>query len=164
MRNLGRSGSKYQTYNIEKLYGFCGLELPEDADVEKLNDVSTLFGILDIDFTRPVTVFEGPIDAKFIGNSLALCTVGRNVEQFQDIPTVRYMFDNDRSGKEAMRGLLKTGKEVFLWSKFISEHGLTEYNIKDMNDLIITCYKNKLQAYKYISSYFSSNGLDSFYV
>ena len=164
MRNLGRSGSKYQTYNIEKLYGFCGLELPEGSEVEKLNDVSTLFGILDIDFTRPVTIFEGPIDAKFMGNSLALCTVGRNVEQFQDIPTIRYMFDNDKAGKNAMRDLLKTGKEVFLWSKFISTFNLNEFEIKDLNDLILICYKNKLDAYKYIGSYFSSNSLDSFYI
>jgi hypothetical protein len=99
-----------------------------------------------------------------MNNSIALSSVHRDTHEIDQIPTIRYMFDNDRSGKEAMRGLLKTGKEVFLWSKFISEHGLAEYNIKDMNDLIITCYKNKLQAYKYISSYFSSNGLDSFYV
>jgi hypothetical protein len=165
VRNLNRSSAKYLTYNIEKMYRFCGLELPEDADVQKLNDVSTLFGILNIDFTRPVTVFEGPIDAKFINNTLALCTVGRNVDQFADIPTIRYMFDNDKAGRDAMRDLLKQGKEVFLWDKFIKEQKLTEAKkLKDLNDLIITCYENKLDSYKYLNSYFSSNSLDSFYV
>jgi hypothetical protein len=164
IRNLQRSSAKYLTYNIEKMYHFCGLEIPEDTDIQKLNDVSTLFGILNIDFTRPVTVFEGPIDAKFIGNSLALCTVGRNVEQFADIPTIRYMFDNDRAGRDAMRDLLKQGKEVFLWDKFIKTFNLHEFSIKDLNDLIRACYKNKSDAYKYLNSYFSSNSLDSFYV
>jgi hypothetical protein len=117
-----------------------------------------------MDFTKPVTVFEGPIDAKFINNSLALCTVGRNVEQFQDIPTIRYMFDNDKSGKKAMYDLLKSGKEVFLWDKFMKAFNLTEFNVKDLNDLILVCYNNKLDAYKYINSYFSSSSLDLLYV
>jgi hypothetical protein len=164
VRNLNRSSAKYLTYNIEKMYQFCGLEIPEDCEIQKLNDISTLFGVLNMDFTRPVTVFEGPIDAKFINNSLALCTVGRNVDQFADIPTIRYMFDNDKSGKNAMRELLKQGKEVFLWEKFINENGLKEYPVKDLNDLILTCYQNKKDAYKYINNYFSSNSLDSFYV
>jgi hypothetical protein len=109
-------------------------------------------------------VFEGTIDAKFMSNSIALCTVGRSVEQFADIPTIRYMFDNDTSGKKAMMSLLKSGKEVFMWSKFMSDHKLQEYKIKDLNDLVLVCYKNKLDAYKYIINYFSSNPLDSFYV
>jgi hypothetical protein len=165
IRNLNKTSAKYLTYNIEKMYHFCGLELPEDTDIQRLNDVSTLFGILNINFTRPVTIFEGPIDAKFINNSLALCTVGRNVEQFTDIPTIRYMFDNDKAGRDAMRDLLKQGKEVFLWDKFIKEQRLTEIKkLKDLNDLIIACYQNKLDSYKYLNSYFSSNSLDSFYV
>jgi hypothetical protein len=148
---------------IESKYLNSGIRNHEE-EIEKLNDISTLFGVLNIDFTRPVTVFEGPIDAKFMANSIALCTVGRSVEQFADIPTIRYMFDNDQSGKKAMMSLLKTGKEVFMWSKFISDYKLQEYKIKDLNDLVLICYKNKLDAYKYISNYFSSNTLDSFYV
>jgi hypothetical protein len=173
IRNLKRSSAKYLTYNIEKLYRFCGLELKDD-EIEKLNEVSTLFGIMNIDFTKPVTTFEGPIDSKFIGNSIALCTVGRNVEQLNEIPTVRYFFDNDKSGKDAMMALLKSGKEVFLWSKFIKDFNLDQYkiedsegrkkDIKDLNDLIIICYRNKLNAYKYINKYFSSNSLDCLYV
>lgn len=164
IRNLTRSSAKYLTYNIEKMYHFCGLDIIDKEQIEKLNDISTLFGVLNIDFTRPVTVFEGPIDAKFMTNSIALCTVGRSVEQFADIPTIRYMFDNDSSGKKAMMSLLKSGKEVFLWSRFINEHKLHEHKIKDLNDLVLICYKNKLDAYKYINNYFSSNSLDGFYV
>lgn len=164
IRNLNRASAKYLTYNIEKMYHFCGVQIPEGSELEKLNEISTLFGILNIDFTRPVTIFEGPIDAKFISNSIALCTVGRSISQFEDIPTIRYMFDNDASGKKAMMALLKSQNEVFLWSKFINEHKLHEYKIKDLNDLVLICYNNKLDAYKYINSYFSSNTLDGFYV
>jgi DNA primase len=75
------------------------------------------------------------------------------------------MFDNDKAGRDAMRDLLKQGKEVFLWDKFIKEQRLTEIKkLKDLNDLIIACYQNKLDSYKYLNSYFSSNSLDSFYV
>ena len=74
------------------------------------------------------------------------------------------MFDNDRAGRDAMRDLLKQGKQVFLWDKFIKAFNLHEYSIKDLNDLIRVCYKEKNDAYKYLNSYFSSNSLDSFYV
>jgi len=140
------------------------MEPPKNENIHRINEVSTLFGIMNINFSSPVTVFEGPIDSFFIKNSIALCTVGRKISAFEDLETVRYMFDNDKSGKAAMLELLKSGKQIFLWSKFIKDFCLFDYKIKDLNDLVKVCFNQKLDAHKYIDKYFSSNNLDAIYL
>ena len=122
--------------------------------------ISTLFGILNINFTRPVTIFEGPIDAKFINNSLALCTVGRNVEQFTDIPTIRYMFDNDYEGKAKMIQKLKKGQTVFMWDKYLKDFGIPKKKVKDLNDLVKYEFKNRTGCLNELDKYFTNNHLD----
>ena len=97
-------------------------------------------------------------------NSLALATAGRSTDDFDQIPTVRYMFDNDITGKKKMAEKLKKGRSVFMWSKFLKENNLDKYNIKDLNDLILKCYELKLNAHKKINDYFTSSQLDLWYV
>ena len=139
------------------------LELPEE-DLNHLAKISTLFGIMQINFQRPVTLFEGPLDAKFMTNSLALATAGRSTEEFDEIETVRYLFDNDATGKKKMIEKLKRGRPVFMWSKFLKDNGLDTYNIKDLNDLMIKCFELKSNAYKKINDYFTSSQLDLWYI
>jgi hypothetical protein len=170
------TGNKYLSFNIEKLRNQAGLKSPKfelnvtDQEADKLNKLSTIFNILGADFTKTVTVFEGPIDSKFIRNSIALATAGRDLTMFEDIPDVRYLFDNDSTGKDIMRDLIKEGKYVFMWSKFIKDFELNLYKptdmeyIKDMNDIIKICYVGKLNIYKYIDEYFTNNRIDSFHI
>ena len=73
-----------------------------ESESNQLAKISTLFGIMKVTFQRPVTLFEGPLDAKFMSNSLALATAGRSTDEFDEIETVRYMFDNDETGKKKM--------------------------------------------------------------
>ena len=78
--------------------------------------------------------------------------------------TVRYMFDNDKTGKKKMIEKLKKGRPVFMWSKFLKDNNIDTYNIKDLNDLMITCYSIKSDAHKKINEYFTSNNLDLWYL
>ena len=164
-RRMKGKGSRYLTYDLPKLYEEMNIDLKlEEEDLVKISKVSTLFGIMQINFQQSVTIFEGPLDAKFMSNSLALATAGRSTEEFDDMATVRYMFDNDKTGKEKMAEKLKKGRPVFMWSKFLSENKLDTYNIKDLNDLMIVCYREKSKAYKRINEYFTSSQLDLWYV
>jgi hypothetical protein len=167
------TGNKYFTFHIEKLReqaGISTLDKCENAiELDKLNKLSTIFGIMTVDFTRTVTSFEGPIDSKFMINSIGQATVGRDMGMFDDIPDVRYFYDNDKSGKEAATEQMKKGHEVFLWRKFIADNGLSKYitkdePLKDLNDIIKTCYKYKLDAYKQINNYFSNKVIDLYYI
>ena len=164
-RRMKGKGSRYLTYDLPKLYQELGKELNLDSEEGlRISKLSTLFGIMQVNFQRTVTLFEGPLDAKFMNNSIALATAGRATDEFDEMETVRYMFDNDDTGKKKMAQKLKKGRPVFMWSKFIDEMKLDKYNIKDLNDLIKVCYNNKLDAYKKIDDYFTSSQLDLWYV
>lgn len=164
-RRMKGYGQRYLTYDIEKIYHDMKREhgLNEDELVQA-NKASTLFGVMQINFQMPITIFEGPIDAKFMRNSLALATANRTTEEFDEIATVRYMFDNDKTGKKKMTNKLKKGRPVFMWHKFLQDFKLDKYNIKDLNDLVLKCYELKSSAYKDINDYFTSNQLDLWYV
>lgn len=167
-RQLGKNArSKYLTYDLEKIYEEMNRPFPLEGDEAiSVNKLSTLFGLMQVDMMRPVTVFEGPIDAKFMHNSIALATAGRSTTELDEIPTIRYMFDNDETGKKKMLEKLKKGKSVFMWSKFLSDTKLNIYsdNIKDLNDLIKKCFELKIDAHKKINQYFTNSRLDALYL
>lgn len=164
-RRMKGYGQRYLTYDIGKLYEEMKKEhsLTED-ELARVNKASTLFGIMQLNFQRDVTIFEGPLDAKFMHNSLALATAGRSTEEFDEIATVRYMFDNDKTGKKKMIEKLKKGRSVFMWQKFLQDFKLDKYDIKDLNDLMLKCYELKNNAHKRINDYFTSSQLDLWYI
>jgi hypothetical protein len=118
-----------------------------------------------VDMTRPVTIFEGPLDAMFMHNSLALATAGRSTTELDEIPTTRYMFDNDETGKKKMLEKLKNNKPVFMWSKYLADFKLNTYDIKDLNDLVLKCFELKTsEPLKKIEDYFTTSKLDALYL
>ena len=175
--------ARYLTYDIERIYQDQGKELDVvDEELISLKKISTLFGILQVDFQRTVTMFEGPIDAMFMQNSIGLATAGRSTEEFDEIPTIRYMFDNDKTGKEKMMQKLRRNKEIFMWGKFFSE---TKLDIKwekyldnmdkknrdkypkeigDLNDLVRVAYYLKDGCIKHLPKYFSNSKLDAYFL
>ncbi|MDA9262920.1 hypothetical protein OAC86_00370 [bacterium] len=164
-RKMKGYGSRYLTYDLSKLYSEMGKPLEVDPVLlGNMNKASTLFGIMQINFQRPVTLFEGPLDAKFMHNSIALATAGRTTDEFDEMATVRYMFDNDKTGKAKMIQKLKKGKAVFMWSKFLADNNLDKYNIKDLNELMSKCFELKSNAHKQLNNYFTSEQLDLWYL
>jgi len=172
VRKLFDNRNKYLTYPFDKMRTLAGLnnsEITEDViELDNLNKLSTIFNILNIDFTKTVTSFEGPIDAKFMRNSIGQASVGRDTTLFTDIPTVRYFYDNDKAGLSASREKLREGRTVFLWQKFVTKFNLEKYvqdeKLKDLNDIVKICYRDKLDAYKYLNDFFSNDSMDLFYI
>ena len=159
--------TRYLTYDIEKIYQEMNKELPlQEEQMISCKKLSTLFGIMTANFQMPCTVFEGPLDALFMPNSIALASVTRSTEELDEIPTIRYMFDNDEAGKSKMMQKLKRGKEVFTWDKFLSESKMDKYpsNIKDLNDLVIAAWKTKNKCLSTMDKYFSNSRLDAYYI
>ena len=183
-RSLNKNSySKYLTYDIAKIYEETGqhLDLNED-ELMKIKKISTLFGVLLVDLQRETTIFEGPIDAMFIQNSIGLATAGRDTDELDEIPTIRYMFDNDQTGKQKMMQKLKKGKKIFVWNKFLQstkidlqwdnflakipkeKRNTYPTYLKDLNDLVIASYCLKHNAIKKLNDYFTDNQLDAFYL
>ena len=178
-----RSNSRYLTYDLEKIYQEQEkvIEVDENTLVS-IKKISTLFGIMMVDFQREVTMFEGPIDAMFIKNSIGLATATRSTEEFDEIPTIRYMFDNDDTGKKKMMQKLKRGKKIFTWQKFFNETKRADIwdnylsgvdknerdkypkRIGDLNDLVIASWLTKNKCLNNINEYFSDSKLDAYHL
>ena len=175
--------ARYLTYDIEKIYQEMKKDLGVSIDeLISLKKISTLFGVLLVDLQRQVTMFEGPIDAMFMQNSIGLATAGRSTDEFDEIPTIRYMFDNDVTGKKKMMEKLRRGKEIFMWTKFLDDTKLDlRYDkwlesidknnrdkypkeLGDLNDLVRVAYYLKDNCIKDLSKYFSNSKLDAFYL
>lgn len=164
------STGKYFTYKLSKIYSQINVEVKDqqlDIDPEKLellDKLSMVFGILSADFTSTYNVFEGPIDSLFMKNSIALTGIDKMPFDFDEIPTTRYFFDNDKAGKTKMIEKLEQHRTVFLWDKFLRENSLLNYKIKDLNDLIKVIYKYKLKLTHNINEYFTDDVHDMMYI
>jgi hypothetical protein len=159
------SGVKYKTWNMQRIYDRMNrdLNLPEE-EVDPINKISMLFGILQADLGRDFTVFEGPIDAMFMNNSIGLTGVKKQIVEFDEIPTTRYFFDNDIEGKTKMIEKLKKNQRVFMWSKFLKDFHIPSKKVKDLNDLIQYEYKERTGCLNRLEQYFTSNQLDMIFL
>lgn len=178
-----KSNSRYLTYDLPKIYQETDRELSlSEEELASISKISTLFNVMLVDFERDVTMFEGPIDAMFMENSIGLATAGRSTEEFDEIPTIQYMFDNDKTGKSKMVEKLKRGRKIFVWNKFLTETGIEREwenylkgidknerdkypkQIGDLNDLVIAAWLTKNKCLGKLKSYFTDSKLDVYHL
>lgn len=149
---------RYFTYKLSKIYEEANRQVTDS--ITKMDDISTIFNILQLDFNRPVTVFEGPMDSFLYGNSIAI-SGAHNILEFE-IENMRFWFDNDDTGKRLAMANLKEGHEVFLWKKYLRDMDINT-QVKDLNDLVIYSKKNDKLLLPF-DRYFSNNKLNMYYV
>lgn len=154
-------GPKYNIKNYAELKK-NGLvrDLDEDFIIE-VNTLNNYFNILNINFSKEVTVTEGQIDSMFIENCIATTGVTKSKQILETLLSknnTRIFFDNDSAGIKASLELIKKGFKVFLWVSALGElrknyptEGKTISKIKDVNDL-----------YKFMSDRDNSLTFDSF--
>lgn len=155
---------------VEKILGRdpMGVKYLESEDgigniVSNLDRLSGIFNIMNVDMDSPMTVFEGPIDSLVIPNSVALQGAGKSFGGFFDeIPGVRYLYDNDMTGKKMSIEKLRSGKNVFLWERYLGMMGIHEKtkDMKDMNNLLV----DGLVDIPKIEKCFSDDELDIMYI
>jgi len=128
--------------------------------VANLDRLSGLFNIMNVNMSQPLTIMEGPIDSLAIANSIALQSAAKNLDGFFDeVETVRYLFDNDKTGREKALKKLKEHKPVFLWGQYLRMID-TKEKIKDVNDL----QKKNLFKIDDIEKCFSDDEFDVMFV
>lgn len=144
--------NKYLTFSAGKLWELMGKgKIPDEVDM-----VSQLFGLMQVNFAHPITVFEGPFDSFLFKNSIA--NLGAHKHFPIDIP-VRYWFDDDKDGKNISIELMESGKSVFLWDKFKKDVGLPFRKKWDLNDVKIWANKENKKL-PLFDNYFSNDILD----
>jgi len=154
VRSFDKSKAKYKTYSLQKIHQLIfndNITVPDD-----INELSMLFNILTVDITKPVTVVEGPMDSFLIKNCIALCGAGKHIEfPFE----VRYMFDDDKVGREHAIDKIREGHDVFLWDNFKKDIGMQSHGKVDFNDVVIWCDKNNVKIPN-LDVYYSNDELD----
>ena len=126
------------------------------ANIDRL---SGLFNVMNVDMNLPITIVEGPIDSLCLNNSIALQGATKLNNYFDDIKTVRFLFDNDKVGKEHSMNKLKNNKKVFLWGMYLKKMNIKE-NVKDINDIFrLNIFDNEIYE-----SCFSNEEFDIIFV
>ena len=124
-----------------------------------LDRLSGLFNIMNVDMSSPLTIVEGPIDSLCISNAIALQGATKLNNYFDELKNVRFLFDNDKIGKEHTLNKLKSNKQVFLWGMYIKRMNIKN-KVKDINDIIKLNLFNK-EVYE---SCFSNDEFDVMFV
>lgn len=128
----------------KNMFGFQGRSFRKDADPKYLTimlDESKpkIFGLDAIDPSKTVYIFEGPIDAMFIPNSLASAggRIDSNLElTFSDKRNKVIVYDNEPRNKETvqkMESAIDDGYAICIWPDSIKE--------KDVNDMVMSGLK-----------------------
>jgi transcription elongation factor Elf1 len=153
-RRLFKGENKYLTYRLSKLYELMKneSEVPEEIDA-----ISQLFNICLINFNKPVILFEGPLDAFLLKNSI--CNCGANKGFPFDI-SIKYFYDDDNTGRKNSLEEINKGNEVFLWSKLKKDYEMPIREKWDLNDFLILCKQNQWNIPNF-DKYFSGEPLDA---
>lgn len=140
-RALGQSNMKYITYTLEKLCGELVLPYnPKPGTEEFIKKLSATFFSTHVDWTVPVLITEGPIDALFLENSIALTGVSKSNLKIDTNYLCEYIFDNDDTGKrEQTNKSINYQKRIFNWNKLCSDINADVKDIKDINDVVNFC-------------------------
>ncbi|MGL4453539.1 MAG: hypothetical protein ACRCTZ_20460 [Sarcina sp.] len=145
---------RYKTYKLSKIYQLMNKDhtlIPDDID-----SLSNIFNVCIVDWTKPVTAFEGPIDSFLFGNSIAITGVHKH---FNLDMNMRYLFDKDNAGVTKSIEMLENGYAVFMWGKLISDCCLPHRKKWDLNDLLIFS-KQQNKKLPNLNKYFTSSTLD----
>ena len=175
IRNLESDKNKrfYKIVEFEELYNYMNPDNHlDEIEAISYNKLSHMYNILNVDFEKVVTVFEGFIDSIFFPNSIGL--IGANsandvlslLESSEDIK-IRFFFDNDAAGITAATKMLKKGYDVFLWNKLFdalikkNSKGKSRLNnIIDLNDMVKKARNNKIYFKLKLETFFSIDEFD----
>lgn len=158
------NNSQYHKYNLSKIYSDILKDDSKESELREVDKISLIYNFFDVDFSKPTTIFEGPIDSWFMRNSIGASSVNVNVDFLNDCQQSRFFYDNDAIGKRKMIEKLEVGKTVFAWELFLDEFNIDVY-LKDMND--IARFFNKKHMIHHLTNldkFFTSDIYDSIFI
>lgn len=149
LRNLKKEKAKriYKFVDFQELYNMRHPDAKlDEIEAVSYNKLSAIFNIMNVDFERPVHIFEGYLDSIFFPNSIALVGLNTDISMFSDENVeMRFVLDNDRPGQTQAKRMIDDNNSVFLWKRLINKlsrskpakykHHLEE-NCTDINALV----------------------------
>ena len=118
------------------LFGYQGRSLnPKDkmryVTVMLQEDVPKVYGLSDVDKTKPVYVVEGPLDAAFIPQAIAMCGADVHLSRW-GISDPVWIYDNEPRNPQIVSRMERTiasRDAIVVWPSNIKE--------KDVNDMVL---------------------------
>ena len=181
IRRVGEDtyGPKYLIKNYSELKKNGLVRNVEDDIITDIDTINNYFNVMNVDFSKPILVTEGQLDAMFLNNSIATTGISKSkllLENLLSKSNTLILFDSDLAGKTQSIDLIKKGYRVFLWNKVMADLQ-KKYNedyrsvrlIKDVNDLFLFMIKHDKsltfdQFNDFVLQYFSESSLDLLYV
>jgi hypothetical protein len=183
IRNLEKNKDKrfYKIVEFEELYNYIHPTDPlDEMEAISYNKLSHFYNILNIDFERTITIFEGFLDSIFYPNSIGLVGSKNSgdllkflTESDADL-SLRFFYDNDDTGISKSTQLLKQGFPVFLWNRLfekLTEKSKNKYDAKrklkgivDLNDLVISSKNPLVYEALHLEKFFSIDEFDLVYL
>jgi len=168
----------YKIYDFTKMFRFLYPNKKlDDLEMIAYNKLSHFYNILNIDWNKPVTVFEGYLDSIFCPNSIGMVGIENDNDLMflldNDEIKIRFFLDFDK------KGLLKSTElidnyPVFLWYKFFKdkinksknkESRLEIYKaIKDLNEAVKISNETDFYIRYKLEDYFSKDRFDKRYL
>jgi hypothetical protein len=176
LRNLKSDRRKrlFKIYTFSEL--FKNIRGEELVGEEKIgyDKLSQLYNILNIDWAKPITVFEGYLDTVFFPNSIGC--VGTNTDVsilFKLGANLRFFYDHDATGVKKTKQHLRQNHTVFLWEKLFewwagrcknphSTYRKLKSNLVDLND-VAKVMENPYERLK-LEEHFSKDTMDILFV
>lgn len=152
---------RFDSYNWSDIWEKI-FKCPQPEELcQKFDKQSMTWGLMFVDYSKPIYHLEGAIDAYFLPNSIASLGVGNTIENKQCL----YITDNDIAGRKKAIDLLEKGFMVFKWKEYIEEMESQRFygirDCKDINDIIKKFPHIKFDA---INKHFTNNELDSIFL
>jgi hypothetical protein len=121
--------------NESNLIGFQGRALGTSPNkyitVMISDDAPKIYGLDQVDSSKPIYIVEGPFDSTFVQNSVAMCGSDIDISPFGWCDYI-YVFDNEPRNREIVNRISKTinrGEKVIIWPTSIEQ--------KDINDMVL---------------------------
>jgi hypothetical protein len=118
------------------MFGYQGRSLMPNAKLRYItimldDNHPKIFGLDRADETKNVYITEGPFDAMFIQNSIAMCGSDVVLDRVH-FPDRTFVFDNEPRNKQIVSKYIKaidSGEKVVIWNSNIKQ--------KDINDMVL---------------------------
>lgn len=108
-------------------------------------EVPKIFGLEQVDFTRPYFVVEGAIDSFFLNNAIAMAGADGNVGGLDNLENATFVFDAEPRNLEItkrMEKLLRKGYKVCIWPHNVPGKDINEMWLSGMRDIEKTIKQN----------------------
>lgn len=143
--DLNNFGKVAKYYDLKSIYK----KFKQKALIEQsINDLSNHFNILELDLSKPITIFDDVKNSIFYDNSIFAI----NKYNIYDYLDSRYFYANNEHGKERYLEKLSLSKKVFNWENFLNYNSIRN-KIYDLKGLIN--YQKKSKKEYLIENFFN---------